>query len=29
MIEVPTPSERSRRQRLDVRAAVDSALAGR
>jgi len=28
VIEVPTPAERSRRQRIDVRAAVDIALAG-
>jgi 2-succinyl-5-enolpyruvyl-6-hydroxy-3-cyclohexene-1-carboxylate synthase len=28
VIEVPTPAERSRRQRIDVRAAVDAALAG-
>jgi 2-succinyl-5-enolpyruvyl-6-hydroxy-3-cyclohexene-1-carboxylate synthase len=27
VIEVPTPSERSRRQRIDVRAAVDATLA--
>jgi 2-succinyl-5-enolpyruvyl-6-hydroxy-3-cyclohexene-1-carboxylate synthase len=27
-IEVPTPAERSRQQRIDVRAAVDAALAG-
>jgi 2-succinyl-5-enolpyruvyl-6-hydroxy-3-cyclohexene-1-carboxylate synthase len=29
VIEVPTPAERSRRQRIDVRAAVDAALTGR
>jgi 2-succinyl-5-enolpyruvyl-6-hydroxy-3-cyclohexene-1-carboxylate synthase len=28
VVEVPTPAERSRRQRIDVRAAVDAALAG-
>ncbi len=28
VIEVPTPAERSRRQRIDVRTAVDAALAG-
>jgi 2-succinyl-5-enolpyruvyl-6-hydroxy-3-cyclohexene-1-carboxylate synthase len=28
VIEVPTPAERSRRQRVDVRAVVDAALAG-
>ena len=28
VIEVPTPAERSRQQRIDVRAAVDAALAG-
>jgi len=28
VIEVPTPAERSRAQRIDVRAEVDSALAG-
>lgn len=28
VIEVPTPAERSRRQRIEVRAAVDAALAG-
>ena len=28
VIEVPTPAERSRRQRIDVRAAVDAALVG-
>jgi 2-keto-3-deoxy-6-phosphogluconate aldolase len=27
VIEVPTPAERSRQQRVDVRAAVDAALA--
>ena len=29
VIEVPAPAERSRRQRIEVRAAVDAALAGR
>jgi 2-succinyl-5-enolpyruvyl-6-hydroxy-3-cyclohexene-1-carboxylate synthase len=29
VIEVPTPAERSRRQRIEVREAVDTALAGR
>jgi 2-succinyl-5-enolpyruvyl-6-hydroxy-3-cyclohexene-1-carboxylate synthase len=28
VVEVPTPTERSRRQRIDVRAAVDATLAG-
>jgi 2-succinyl-5-enolpyruvyl-6-hydroxy-3-cyclohexene-1-carboxylate synthase len=28
VIEVPTPAERSRRQRIEVRAAVDAAVVG-